>query len=294
MRKTKKLSGLIAMYAVVIISLSCKKSENITKEETKVESPNTASKEWSRVFADDFSVNLNNWEKANRADYNSSRCIYDPNIPIIGNYDSKDVLVLTATADGSNYKSGLVKSNFSFKPTKNEEYRTSASIKLVALDGTTFKDFTQTYGAWPAFWTAQENKWPLQGEIDVVEAYSFGNYAKYASNLFYGSSAIKNQLGNTAEKKYEVSSGWHVYDEYWKNENGNVTVTIQLDGVTVSTYSNELNTNLKLQNFGAHNIIFNLNVGSNNSIGIFNNKLINLFSKTMMWVDYVTVDKRVL
>ena len=159
------------------------------------------------------------------------------------------------------------------------------------MNGSTYMDFTQTYGAWPAFWTVQETNWPTEGEIDIMEGYSYGNSANYASNLFYGTSTGNNQLGNTCQKPYAVTSGWHMYDEYWANNNGVVTVTIQLDGNTVSTYTNSINGNLKLQNFGPHNIILNLCVGSNSNLGIFNNNSINLYSKTMMWVDYVTVDK---
>jgi hypothetical protein len=76
------------------------------------------------------------------------------------------------------------------------------------------------------------------------------------------------------------------------NVNGAVTVITQLDGATKATYTNAKNANLRLQNFGPHNIILNLAVGSN--YGTFNNANINLYSKTMMWVDYVTVDKRTL
>lgn len=297
MKRTSKFLAIAAFVGIAVISLSCKKADKApaSGNDTTV---NAAHKpmagSWVRVFIDDFSTNLNNWSKTSRADYNSSLCIYDAAVPTIGNYDSRSVLVLTATRNGNTYKSGHIKSNYSFKPQVNEEYRTSASIKFIAIDGTTWKDFAQTYGAWPAFWTVQENAWPTKGEIDIVEAYSFGSYAKYASNLFYGSTANNNQLGNTCEKPYNAGPGWHTYDEYWKNENGNVTVTIQLDGNTVATYTNAINGNLQLGNFGPHNIIFNLNVGSNNNIGIFNNAQINLFSKTMMWVDYVTVDKRTL
>ena len=301
MNRKTKLPYLMAVLMTTLVLMSCKKSNDTSAESKDAIKADPAVKTlavgaWTRLFTDDFtsSSSFNNWNKANRADYNSSSCIYDPNVPVIGNYDSRSVLVLTATKNGSTYKSGLIKSNYSFKPNVNEEYRTSASIKLIAMDGTTWKDFTQTYGAWPAFWTVQETNWPTNGEIDIVEAYSYGNSAKYASNLFYGTSANNNQLGNTCEKPYGVSSDWHMYDEYWKNVNGAVTVTIQLDGVTVATYTNAINGNLQLQNFGPHNIIFNLNVGSNSNLGIFNNSQINLFSKTMMWVDYVTVDKRTL
>jgi hypothetical protein len=83
-----------------------------------------------------------------------------------------------------------------------------------------------------------------------------------------------------------------MYDEYWKNVNGTVTVTIQMDGVTKATYTNAVNGNLRLQNFGPHNIILNLCVGD--KYGIFDNSRNNVLTKTMMWVDYVTVDKRTL
>ena len=156
--------------------------------------------------------------------------------------------------------------------------------------GENYVDFYTTYGAWPAFWTVQGNQWPAYGEIDIVEGYTYSTYARYASNLFYGKG--RNVLGTTCERPYGVSEGWHIYDEYWANTNGVVSITIQLDGVTAATYTNAVNTKLKLENFGPHTIMLYLNVGDN--YGIFNNSLINVFDKTMMWVDYVTVTKRTL
>lgn len=292
--------GLLSLSLTAVFSLSCGKLEQqesmaLDASRSGIQSLSSTTSGWIRVFTDDFNSgsNLNNnWLLTSRADYNSSICVYDPSVPHIGNYDYKDVLVLTATKTGSTVKSGHVKSKFNFKPATNEEYRTSASIKLIALEGETYRDFAQTYGAWPAFWTVEENGWPTKGEIDIMEAYSYGSYAHFASNLFYGTSVGTNLLGNSCERPYTASSGWHLYDEYWKNDNGHVTVVIQLDGNTVAEYSNASHENLQLQNFGPHNVILNLNVGSDGDI--FNNGLINLFSKTMMWVDYVTVDKRTL
>ncbi len=292
------LFKLVSITAISILFFACKKGSSSDPVSTNVNPTGTngTPSAWARQFTDDFNdtTSFKNWMRTNRADYNSSICNYQSSNPTIANYDSKNVLVLTASGSGSNYTSGHVKSNYSFKPANNEQYRVSAQIKLIALNGSNYVDFTQTYGAWPAFWTIQETNWPTNGEIDMMEAYSFGTYANYASNLFYGTATGTNQLGSTCQKPYSVSAGWHMYDEYWKNQNGAITITIQLDGVTVSTYTNAINGNLHLENFGPHNIILNLNVGSNSNVGIFNNSSIKLFTKTMMWVDYVTVDKQTL
>ena len=150
-------------------------------------------------------------------------------------------------------------------------------------------DFAETYGAWPAFWTVQGNRWPTYGEIDIVEGYTFGpENPRYACNLIYGKG--RNVLGTTCERPYDVNEGWHVYDEYWANNNGDVSVTIVFDGDTIETYTNDANPKLKLENFGPHTIMLNLNIGDN--YGIFDKKQINVFDQTMMLVDYVTVDKR--
>jgi len=249
---------------------------------------------WQRVFTDNFdnASSLNSWQRTSRFDYNSNVCQYDASVPTVANHDWRNVLVLTATKSGNIWKSGHVKSNFSFKPGVNEEYRVSSQIKLIAMDGANYRNFRDTYGVWPAFWTVQETAWPTKGEIDIVEAYSYGGSQKFASNLFYGTTSGVNQLGTTCERTYGSNGDWHTYDEYWQNVNGTVTVTIKLDNNAVATYTNAVNGNLRLQNFGPHNIILNVCVGD--KYGIFDNSRNNVMTKTMMWVDYVTVDKRTL
>jgi len=131
-----------------------------------------------------------------------------------------------------------------------------------------------------------------------MEGYSFApNASRFTSNLFYGTSSGANLLGNAAERSYpgnfdiNGNGGWHLYESFWKMQNNVVTVTIKVDNITVSTYTNGSAGNLNLNNFGPHSIIFNLNVGSKDSNFIDPNK-INLFTTAMMWVDDVTVYKR--
>lgn len=286
---------MVVLMVFLFTSCSKEDEEQLLPESPQTESHLKAASAWGRVFTDNFdnTGSWNNWQRTQRKDYNSSLCQYLSSNPQIGNYDNRNVLVLTATKNGSIWNSGHIKSNYSFKPGNNEEYRVSAQIKLIAMNGTSWTGFSSTYGLWPAFWTVQENNWPVNGEIDIMEGYSYGGSTRFASNLFYGTSAGSNLLGNTCERTYGVGEGWHTYDEYWKNENGWVTLTIKVDGNTVATYTNSTNGNLKLQNFGPHNIILNLCVGCT-SWNAFDNSRINVFSKTMMWVDYVTVDKRTL
>jgi hypothetical protein len=284
-------------------------SENTTPEaETQsasiVINSNTskvAAAPWVKQFEDTFNVGstLSQWTKAQRTDYNSKYCDYNSSVPTIQTRDGKGCLeIKTTKLSATKYQSGLIKSNYQYKPENNTEYMLSANIKLIAMDGANYKSFTDTYGAWPAFWSVQENAWPVQGEIDIMEGYSFSpNASRFTSNLFYGTTSGANQLGNNAERGYPSTfnlngnNGWHLYESFWSVKNNVVTVTIKLDNITISTYTNSSVSNLNLNNFGPHNIILNMNVGSNDSNFIDPNK-INLFSTVMMWVDDVTVYKR--
>ncbi len=291
----KPLFNLIALSLLIVSQTSCEKSEIDVDSQTTNESGSANLSEkigpWQLVLDDQFTTNLNNWNLTNRADYNSAKCFYSSSNPKIASLDSKSCLELSASGT-TTFTSGHVKSKIAFSPGTNEEYSVQASIKMLAKSGTTFKGFAETYGAWPAFWTVNETAWPTKGEIDIMEAYSFGGTANYASNLFYGTATGANLLGSTAEKKYTNTEGWHTYKQSWKNLAGVVTVEIFLDGVKVSTYTNSINANLKLQNFNSHSVIFNLNVSSDT--GIFDTTKINLFTKTYMYVDWVKIEKRTL
>lgn len=305
----KKLN-LLALTVTCVLGLGFASCADDVAPTTKDQSVNTNTKTntskvagapWVKQFEDTFDVgsSLSQWTKEQRADYNSWYCDYASSVPTTQWRDGKQCLEIKTTKLSTyKYQSGFISSNYQYKPENNTEYMLSANIKLIAMDGGNYKSFTDTYGAWPAFWSVQQNAWPTKGEIDIMEGYSFApNSSRFTSNLFYGTSSGANQLGNSAERNYpgnfdiNGNGGWHLYEFFWKMKNNVVTVTIMVDNVTVATYTNSSVGNLNLNNFGPHSIIFNLNVGSKDSNFIDPNK-INLFSTVMMWVDDVTVYKR--
>lgn len=295
----KKILRPIVVVSIFASFLSCEKdnSEVVNEEIFTAEAEGKASS-WSMVFEDNFNSNSNindQWTRTSgRTDYNSSICHYKSWFSTLASLDGNQCLRLAAKKiSNTEYRAGHVKSKFTYKPNTNEEYRLRAKIKLIAKDGSNWKGFGETYGAWPAFWTVQETAWPTKGEIDIMEGYSKAPAAAhFASNLFYGESTGNNLLSG-CENEYDVSEGWHTYEMRWrKRSSGWVAVHIYLDGVKQRTYTNNTHSDLELQNFGPHNIILNLNVGSDT--GIFDNSKINLFSNTYMYVDYVKLQKRTL
>ncbi len=301
----RKLNSITLLMACVLGFCSC--AENSATEKTSEEmSTNGSTKKiagapWVKQFEDTFDVgsNLSQWTKEQRGDYNSWYCDYASSVPTTQWRDGRQCLEIKTTKLSTyKYQSGFITSNYQYKPENNTEYMLSANIKLIAMDGGTYKSFKDTYGAWPAFWSVQGNGWPTKGEIDIMEGYSFApNASRFTSNIFYGTTVGNNSLGNSAERNYpanfniDANNGWHLYESFWKMQNNVVTVTIKVDNVTVATYTNSSVSNLNFNNFGTHAIIFNVNVGSKDSNFIDPNKL-NLFSTVMMWVDDVTVYKR--
>ena len=298
----KKLSRITLIMISPLVLTSCFKNSEIEKDNNTNKSiDKAASSEWVKQFEDTFDKGstLSGWTKVQRTDYNSKYCDYISAVPEIQVRDGKDCLeIKTTKLSETKYQSGLVKSVYQYTPENNTEYKIAATIKLIAMDGVNYVSFSKTYGAWPAFWTVQEDGWPVYGEIDIMEGYSFApNPSRFASNIFYGTAQGKNLLGNLAERNYPESfdvdgnNGWHLYECFVKMKDNAVTITVKIDNSIVSTYTNSTVSKLDLNKFQKHNVILNLNVGSNDSSFIDPNR-INLFTTVMMWVDEVSVYKR--
>ena len=135
---------------------------------TKASTSKVAGAPWVKQFEDTFDVGsgLSQWTKEQRADYNSWYCDYASSVPTTQWRDGKQCLEIKTTKLSTyKYQSGFISSHYQYKPENNTEYMLSANIKLVAMDGGTYKSFTQTYGAWPAFWSVQQNAWPTKEKL---------------------------------------------------------------------------------------------------------------------------------
>ncbi|SFD18594.1 Glycosyl hydrolases family 16 [Chitinophaga sp. CF118] len=256
MRKTIAVSILSCSVTAMLGMTSCTKDNKI---EQKLTLPTTGivkvnavgiceydqtdasilAQGYTKVYGEEFSTNLNNWEIWNSGAYNEELQMYKPaNVTLA---DGK--LVLTAkkeTVTGAtdpdnstkktfNYTSGRIESNQYFSAsTTTPKVRFSARIKLAA-----------GYGMWPAFWTYGDT-WPTNGEIDILE--SQGQYPNvYTTDYWYGSKpeipeAITAKDGAIITSSVNLTTCYHVYEAIWQKD----TLTFLLDGKVVNTkYKND-------------------------------------------------------
>jgi hypothetical protein len=287
--------SIVSLVVVVLFSNCSKSKDDFAQPAAESKSTLKATGSWYSVFTEDFSSTsslTSNWQRVVKTDANSTYTNYTTSQATVAKKEGKNCLVITAIKSGSTYKSGFVKSNYTFKPETNTEYRFTSYVKLVAVNGTAYVPFSSTYGVWPAVWTTNETYWPCGGEIDIMEGYTYATYDRYASNIHYGTTFL-NDLVSGTETSYSVATGWHTYDLYWKNEAGWYTATIVVDNVVIAAYTDNWDSDLKIENFDVQNLIFNLNVGCT-SWSAFDNSILNLFTSAQMWVDYAYVYKRTI
>jgi beta-glucanase (GH16 family) len=196
---------------------------------------------WTKIFDDQFSTNLNQWNIWTGGAFNNELQYYQAaNLQLsngILNIVCKKETVTGATTpyDATQksfaYTSGRIESKVLYSASSTmPKIRMSARIKLAS-----------GYGMWPAFWSYGD-PWPTQGEIDILEARGQEPF-QYQNNYFYGRARNKN-LVNNAETVITSSTSlqtcWHVYELIWSQN----SLTSLLDGQVVDTKTGGYVSNL--------------------------------------------------
>ena len=217
---------------------------------------------WSKIFEDNFSTNLSQWNVWTGGAFNNELQYYQaPNLQLsngILNIICKKETVTGATTpfDATpktfTYTSGRIETKALYSAASaSPKIRITARIKLPA-----------GYGMWPAFWSYGD-PWPTQGEIDILEARG-QEPLQYQTNYFYGRARNKNLVSNAATvitSNISLQNCWHVYEMIWSQS----SLTFLLDGQVVDTKTGGYVSNL----FGKkEKVVLNLGVG-----GLFFNNL---------------------
>jgi beta-glucanase (GH16 family) len=234
---------------------------------------------WTKVFEDNFSTDLSNWNIWTGGAYNNELQYYQAgNLQVVnGNLviTAKKETITGATTPSDptpktfNYTSGRVecKTNVSASAA-SPRVRMIARIKLPA-----------GYGMWPAYWSYGD-PWPTQGEIDFMEARG-QEPTKYQTNYFYGKVANHNLVRNAVgfiTTDGDLTTCYHVYEMIWAQN----TLTSYFDGQLIETKTGGYIPNL----FGkTERITLNLAVGGNFFTSFDPTKI----QTGTMYVDYVKV-----
>ena len=187
---------------------------------------------WTKVFDDDFTGTLSNWNVWTGGAYNNELQYYQAaNLQLVNG-----VLQVTAkkeTVTGATTPSDPTLKTFAYTSGRIEcktnisanaitpKVRMIARIKLPA-----------GYGMWPAFWSYGD-PWPTQGEIDYLETRG-QEPTKYQTNYFYGKTANRNLVRNAVgyiTTDADLTACYHVYEMEWTQN----ALTSYLDGQLVET-----------------------------------------------------------
>ena len=158
---------------------------------------------------------------------------------------------------------------------QNAEY-TSASINTRGLQEFMFgrleirAKVDTSAGSWPAIWTlGTHGRWPLNGEVDIMEFYRVKGNPSILANLAWGASEKGGPVWNTKifplndflSKDPEWAKKFHVWRMDWSKD----SISLYLDDVLLNTgimlqTLNPDNSNPFLQ---PHYLLLNLAIGAN-------------------------------
>jgi beta-glucanase (GH16 family) len=205
---------------------------------------------WKKTFEDNFNVSpsnsLNpNWNVWVGGAFNNELQMFTANsnnLDITPDPDDADnsLLVIKAIKEsvtGPKYRQDIdaTPTNFEFTSARIESKtmfaptRTSTQVRFVSRI-----KLPSGYGMWPAFWL-YGNKWPTNGEIDILEARGNEPFL-FQTNYFFGRQANVNLVKNAANyitTQTSLIDCWHVYELIWTKE----SLTFRLDGQVVGTNS---------------------------------------------------------
>lgn len=222
----------LTLLLIATLYLQCR--SKAPKENEISESNNST--EWSLVFEEEFENDLSQWNAWNSGAFNQEIQMYRPEQLSLENgiltitVERQQVSGASTVADSTikdfEYVSGRIESKGLFGPSNTDgkqEYRFAARIKL-----------PNGHGMWPAFWTYGD-PWPLQGEIDILEARG-GRPTEFLSNLFYGTEpgiSIINNVDVLHETGQDLTKEFHVYEMIWKAD----SIAILFDEELIHTYT---------------------------------------------------------
>ena len=155
-------------------------------------------------------------------------------------------------------------------------YYTSASIKTQGLQEWKFGRFEiraridTALGSWPAIWTLGINgRWPLNGEVDIMEFYRIKNEPYLLANMAWGKAEDGKPNWNTKTaalsgfltKDAEWCKKFHVWRMDWNKD----SISLYLDDVLMNTLalSKTLNPDGSNPFLQPHYLLLNLAIGAN-------------------------------
>lgn len=125
-------------------------------------------------------------------------------------------------------------------------------------------------GSWPAIWTlGTKGRWPLNGEVDIMEFYRVQGSAAILANLAWGVSEKGGPIWNTKivpfaeflSKDPEWSKKFHIWRMDWTKD----SINLYLDDVLLNTSSLSTTLNPDQSNpfQQPHYLLLNLAIGAN-------------------------------